>query len=133
MSNESVKTYSRTSLLNCSLLLPKNSPIICLLRPFLCSRKCATPMAVSGTKPRVIRKWMPRSGFLPVDNKNHISHRCWELSSGYNVFVHQTVKVCGAGVRKQINMYECACVCVCVCLCAHVCVCEQMKEMCIHM
>lgn len=100
VSNERVKTYSRTSLLNCSLLLPKNSPIICLLRPFLCSRKCATPMAVSGTKPRVIRKWMPRSGFLPVDNKHHISHRCWELSNGYNVFCASNRKGVWAGVRK---------------------------------
>lgn len=67
-------TYSRTSLLNCSLLFPRNSPIICRLRPFLCSRKWATPMAVSGTKPRVIRKWTPLSGFLST-HKQRKAHR----------------------------------------------------------
>lgn len=132
MCPDSVKTYSRTSLLNCSLLLPKNSPIICLLRPFLCSRKCATPMAVSGTKPRVIRKWMPRSGFLPVDDTHRVSHRCRELSSGYNLSVHQTVKVCVAGVREQINMYECACVCPCLCKRVCVCVCGRANEGNVH-
>lgn len=57
-------THSRTSLLKGFLLLPRNSPIICRLRPFLCSRKCATPMGVSGMKPREMRNWRPLSGFL---------------------------------------------------------------------
>ena len=56
--------YSKTSLLNCFCLLPRNSPIICLLRPFLCSRKWATPTGVSGTNPLSVRYWIPFSGFL---------------------------------------------------------------------
>lgn len=59
-----LETYSRTSRLNCFCLFPRNSPIICLLKPFLCSRKWATPTGVSGTKFRSIRYWMPFSGFL---------------------------------------------------------------------
>lgn len=57
-------TYSRTSRLNCFLLFPRNSPIICRLRPLRCNRKCATPIGVSGMKPREIRNWIPLSGFL---------------------------------------------------------------------
>lgn len=57
-------THSSTSLLKGFLLFPRNSPIICRLRPFLWSRKCATPMGVSGMKPREIRNWRPLSGFL---------------------------------------------------------------------
>lgn len=57
-------THSSTSRLNCFCRFPRNSPIICLLRPFLCSRKWATPTGVSGTKPRSIRYWTPFSGFL---------------------------------------------------------------------
>lgn len=64
VSGEKCATYSRTSLLKGFLLLPRNSPIICRLRPFLCSRKWATPMGVSGMKPREIRNWRPLSGFL---------------------------------------------------------------------
>lgn len=57
-------THSKTSLLNCFCRLPRNSPIICRLSPFLCSRKWATPTGVSGTKPRSIRYCTPFSGFL---------------------------------------------------------------------
>lgn len=57
-------THSNTSRLNCFCRFPRNSPIICLLRPFLCRRKWATPTGVSGTKPRSIRYWTPFSGFL---------------------------------------------------------------------
>lgn len=57
-------THSSTSRLNCFLLLPRNSPIIWRLRPLRWSRKWATPMGVSGMKPREIRNWMPLSGFL---------------------------------------------------------------------
>lgn len=57
-------THSNTSLLNCFCRFPRNSPIICLLSPFLCSRKWATPTGVSGTNPRSIRYWTPFSGFL---------------------------------------------------------------------
>lgn len=57
-------THSSTSLLNCFCRLPRNSPIICLLRPLRCSRKWATPTGVSGTKPRSMRYWTPFSGFL---------------------------------------------------------------------
>lgn len=57
-------THSKTSRLNCFCRFPRNSPIICLLRPFLCRRKWATPTGVSGTKPRSIRYWTPFSGFL---------------------------------------------------------------------
>lgn len=66
-------TYSRTSLLNCFLLLPRNSPIIWRLRPFLWSRKCATPMGVSGMKPREIRNWIPLSGFLKRKDRDMVS------------------------------------------------------------
>lgn len=62
-------THSRTSLLKGFLLLPRNSPIIWRLKPFLCSRKCATPMGVSGMKPREMRNWRPLSGFLFKKNK----------------------------------------------------------------
>lgn len=53
----------RTSLLNCCRL-PRNSPIICLLRPFLSRMNRATPTGVSDTKPLSIRYWIPFSGFL---------------------------------------------------------------------
>lgn len=66
-------TYSRTSLLNCFLLLPRNSPIIWRLRPFRWSRKCATPMGVSGMKPREIRNWIPLSGFLKGKDRDMVS------------------------------------------------------------
>lgn len=66
-------TYSRTSLLNCFLLLPRNSPIIWRLRPFRWSRKCATPMGVSGMKPREIRNWIPLSGFLKGKDRDTVS------------------------------------------------------------
>lgn len=62
-------THSNTSRLNCFCRFPKNSPIICLLRPFLCRRKWATPTGVSGTKPRSIRYWTPFSGFLRRNEK----------------------------------------------------------------
>lgn len=58
------RTHSSTSRLNCFCRLPRNSPIICLLRPLRCSRKWATPTGVSGTKPRSMRYWTPFSGFL---------------------------------------------------------------------
>lgn len=58
------RTHSSTSRLNCFCRLPRNSPIICRLRPLRCSRKCATPTGVSGTKPRSMRYWTPFSGFL---------------------------------------------------------------------
>lgn len=58
------QTHSKTSLLNCFCRLPRNSPIICLLSPFLCSRKWATPTGVSGMNPLSVRYWMPFSGFL---------------------------------------------------------------------
>lgn len=64
-----ISTHSRTSLLNCFCRLPRNSPIICLLRPFLWSRKWATPMGVSGMKPREIRNWRPLSGLLTEKKK----------------------------------------------------------------
>lgn len=57
-------THSNTSRLNCFLLLPRNSPIIWRLRPLRWRRKWATPIGVSGMKPREIRNWMPLSGFL---------------------------------------------------------------------
>ena len=57
-------THSSTSRLNCFCRLPRNSPIICRLRPLRCSRKWATPTGVSGTKPRSMRYWTPFSGFL---------------------------------------------------------------------
>lgn len=56
-------THLRTSLLNCCLL-PRNSPIICLLSPFLSRMNLATPTGVSDTKPLSIRYWIPFSGFL---------------------------------------------------------------------
>lgn len=62
-------THSRTSLLKGFLLLPRNSPIICRLRPFRCSRKWATPMGVSGMKPLEIRNWRPLSGLLRQKGK----------------------------------------------------------------
>lgn len=55
--------------MNCFCLLPRNSPIICLLKPFLWSRKWATPTGVSGTKFRSIRYWMPFSGFLEAQER----------------------------------------------------------------
>lgn len=67
-------THSKTSLLNGFLLLPRNSPIICRLRPFLCSRKWATPMGVSGMKPREIRNWRPLSGFLGEETKESVAY-----------------------------------------------------------
>lgn len=70
-------THSNTSLLNCLLLLPRNSPIICRLKPFLCNRKWATPIAVSGIKPLDIKNWIPLSGFLQEDQE-----RCrWVLTT----------------------------------------------------
>lgn len=68
---ETCVTHSRTSLLNGFLLFPRNSPIICRLRPFLCSRKWATPMGVSGMKPREIRNWRPLSGFLRQNRESN--------------------------------------------------------------
>lgn len=65
----SLETHSRTSRLNCFCRFPRNSPIICLLKPFLCSRKWATPTGVSGTKFRSIRYWMPFSGFLETHER----------------------------------------------------------------
>lgn len=69
-------THSRTSLLKGFLLLPRNSPIIWRLRPFLCSRKCATPMGVSGMKPREMRNWRPLSGFLFKKTKKKCILNC---------------------------------------------------------
>lgn len=60
---ETLKTHVRTSLLNCCRL-PRNSPIICLLSPFLSRMKRAMPTGVSETKPLSIRYWIPFSGFL---------------------------------------------------------------------
>lgn len=57
-------THSKTSLLNCFWRFPRNSPIICLLRPFLSRMKRAIPTGVSDTKPLSIRYWIPFSGFL---------------------------------------------------------------------
>lgn len=57
-------THSKTSLLNCFCRFPRNSPIICLLRPFLSRMKRAIPTGVSDTKPLSIRYWIPFSGFL---------------------------------------------------------------------
>lgn len=57
-------THSKTSLLNCFCRFPRNSPIICLLRPFLSRMKRAMPTGVSDTKPLSIRYWIPFSGFL---------------------------------------------------------------------
>ncbi|TNN56649.1 hypothetical protein EYF80_033186 [Liparis tanakae] len=45
----------------------RNSPIICLLSPFLSRMKRATPTGVSDTKPLSIRYWIPFSGFLQPD------------------------------------------------------------------
>lgn len=56
-------THLRTSLLNCCRL-PRNSPIICLLSPFLSRMNRAMPTGVSDTKPLSIRYWIPFSGFL---------------------------------------------------------------------
>lgn len=64
-----LQTHSSTSRWNCFCLFPRNSPIICLLKPFLWSRKWATPTGVSGTKFRSIRYWMPFSGFLETDER----------------------------------------------------------------
>lgn len=64
-----ISTHSRTSLLNCFWRLPRNSPIICLLRPFLWSRKWATPTGVSGTNPLSVKYWTPFSGFLQTHKK----------------------------------------------------------------
>lgn len=66
-----LETHSRTSRWNCFCLFPRNSPIICLLKPFLWSRKWATPTGVSGTKLRSIRYWMPFSGFLERERENY--------------------------------------------------------------
>lgn len=66
---ETMHTYSSTSRLKGFLLLPKNSPIIWRLRPFLWRRKWATPMGVSGMKPREMRNWRPLSGFLHQGNR----------------------------------------------------------------
>lgn len=70
-------THSSTSLLKGFLLLPRNSPIIWRLRPFRCSRKWATPMGVSGMKPREIRNWRPLSGFLKQTNQNEKNKKHW--------------------------------------------------------
>lgn len=69
----SPRTHSSTSRLNCFCLLPRNSPIICRLRPLRCNRKWATPTGVSGTKPRSMRYWMPFSGFLGGRIKDRLS------------------------------------------------------------
>lgn len=63
MPPQSVRTHVRTSLLNCCRL-PRNSPIICLLSPFLSRMNRAMPTGVSDTKPLSIRYWIPFSGFL---------------------------------------------------------------------
>lgn len=61
-----MNTHSKTSLLNCFCRFPRNSPIICLLKPFLSRMKRAIPTGVSDTKPLSIRYWIPFSGFLKV-------------------------------------------------------------------
>lgn len=71
-------TYSRTSLLNCCRL-PRNSPIICRLSPFLSRINLAMPTGVSDTKPLSIRYWIPFSGFLQ-ENKNQMF--VWSWSGG---------------------------------------------------
>ena len=63
--SENNHPYSKTSLLNCFCRLPRNSPRSSAgLRPFLCSRKWATPTGVSGMNPLSVRYWIPFSGFL---------------------------------------------------------------------
>lgn len=72
-------TYSKTSRLNCFCRLPRNSPIICLLKPFLCRRKWATPTGVSGMNPLSVRYWMPFSGFLKMRHLDEGKYKIWRL------------------------------------------------------
>lgn len=57
-------THSKTAMLKGFCKLPRYSPIICLLRPFLVMRNLATPRGEFSRNPRAIRYAMPRSGFL---------------------------------------------------------------------
>lgn len=57
-------THSRTSWLNGFCRLPKYSPIICLLRPFLCKRNLDTALLEFSRNLCSIRYLIPFSGFL---------------------------------------------------------------------